>query len=252
MENCPGLPELSAAGRFLAPEGRYFPDLLVEGVAEEQLVAAAIAELDRGATWVKVIADFPQVPSFTDLAPTYSTQAIAAVCQAVHARGARIAVHSTLPTAGELIDAGVDSIEHGTQLDAGMLERMAIRGTAWTPTTCALLAVLDDPSLPSDRRKGIEATRDRMKELLPLAVRLGVPVLAGSDGVGTIAREVALLAGLGLDPADALAAATVVPREVLGGDARRVDVVTYDEDPRDDPEVLTRPAAVVVNGVRLR
>jgi hypothetical protein len=28
--------------------------------------------------------------------------------------------------------------------------------------------------------------------------------------------------------------------------------VTYDRDPREDPETLTRPAAVVVQGVRRR
>jgi hypothetical protein len=29
------------------------------------------------------------------------------------------------------------------------------------------------------------------------------------------------------------------------------DVVTFEEDPRDDPDVLSRPAAVVLGGVRI-
>jgi hypothetical protein len=44
----PGMPVLQAAGRFLAPAGRYFPDLLGAPVAESGLVSAALAEIGRG------------------------------------------------------------------------------------------------------------------------------------------------------------------------------------------------------------
>jgi hypothetical protein len=50
---------------------------------------------------------------------------------------------------------------------------------------------------PSQRPAG----RARIAELLPLAVRLGVPVLAGTDVTRSIPPEVALLAQLGLEPA---------------------------------------------------
>jgi hypothetical protein len=93
--------------------------------------------------------------------------------------------------------------------------------------------------------------RARIAELLPLAVRLGVPVLAGTDVTGSIPREVALLAQMGLEPQDALAAASTWPRRFLGA-AKTADVVTYDRDPRQDPDQLARPAAVVAGGIRLR
>src|SRR5215207_3631345 len=89
-----GEPVIVAAGRFLAPEGRYFPDLLVEPVREEDLISAALAELRRGATWVKVIADFPHVPDFNDNAPTYPVPLIASLATAVHEAGGRVAVHT--------------------------------------------------------------------------------------------------------------------------------------------------------------
>jgi len=53
----PGRPRLQAAGRFLAPAGRYFPALLPEEVPQQRLTELALAELERGARWVKVIAD---------------------------------------------------------------------------------------------------------------------------------------------------------------------------------------------------
>jgi imidazolonepropionase-like amidohydrolase len=73
----------------------------------------------------------------------------------------------------------------------------------------------------------------------------------GTDVAGTIAGEVALLAGHGLSPGQAIAAAGSRAREFLGIHPEG-DIVTYDADPREDPGVLASPAAVVVRGVRVR
>jgi imidazolonepropionase-like amidohydrolase len=246
-----GMPVLQAAGRFLAPEGRYFPELLGEPVDEADLIGCALAELGRGATWVKVIADFPDLAAGTDAEPTYSIDSIAQLIAAVHAAGARVAVHSTVSTAGRLVAAGVDSIEHGYGLDEHDIEEMARRGTAWTPTIGALLARLDAPDLPPERHRRLREGRARLAELLPVAARLGVPVLAGTDVTGSIPREVALLSEMGVEPTDALAAASVWPRRFLRA-APTADIVTYHHDPRDDPNQLRDPAAVVARGTRLR
>jgi imidazolonepropionase-like amidohydrolase len=247
----PGLPALQAAGRFLAPAGRYFPDLLDAPVEEAGLVGAALAEIGRGAAWVKVISDFPDPAAGTDARPTYPIGAIARLVTAAHQAGARVAVHSTVPEAGQLVAAGVDSVEHGWGLDEDAVRDMADRGTAWTPTVCALLAMLDAPGLTPGRQHRFQDGRARIAELLPLAARLGVPVLAGTDVTGSIPREVALLAQLGLEPEQALAAASTWPRRFLGAPAA-ADIVTYHHDPRQDPGQLTSPAAIVVAGVRLR
>jgi imidazolonepropionase-like amidohydrolase len=145
----------------------------------------------------------------------------------------------------------VDSVEHGLGLDERAVRDMADRGTAWTPTVGALLALLDAPDMTPERRHRLQEGRARIAELLPLAVRLGVPVLAGSDVTGSIPREVALLAQLGLEPQDALAAASTWPRRFLGA-PNSADIVTYHHDPRQDPDQLAHPAAVVAGGVRLR
>jgi imidazolonepropionase-like amidohydrolase len=134
LRSGPGMPVLQAAGRFLAPAGRYFPDLLDAPVKEADLVSAAVAEIGRGARWVKVIADFPDLAAGTDAEATYRTEAIAQLVAAAHDAGARVAVHSTVPDAGQLVAAGVDSVEHGFGLDERAIREMADRGTAWTPT----------------------------------------------------------------------------------------------------------------------
>ena len=163
-----------------------------------------------------------------------------------------MAAHSTVPGTSQLVAAGVDSIEHGWPgLDEHAVRDMAGRGTAWTPTAAARLALLDAPGITPRRRRGFAEGRARVAELLPLAVRLGVPVLAGTDVTGSIPREVALLAQMGLEPKDALAAASTWPRRFLGAPAT-ADIVTYHHDPREDPGQLAHPAAVVAGGIRLR
>jgi hypothetical protein len=93
--------------------------LLGDPVAESDLISCALAEIGRGAAWVKVIADFPDLAAGTDAEATYQIGAIADLVAAVHAAGVRVAVHSTIAGVGQLVAAGVDSIEHGYGLDEG-------------------------------------------------------------------------------------------------------------------------------------
>ncbi len=78
-------------------------------------------------------------------------------------------------------------------------------------------------------------------------------ILTGSDSVGSIVREIILLAQCGLTPTEAIAAATVTPRGFLGDDhaERAGSLITYDTDPRNDLAVLSAPRSVVIDGVRV-
>jgi imidazolonepropionase-like amidohydrolase len=240
---------LLVCGRFLAPKDRYFPALLTEPVPAENLVEAALAELDAGARWVKLIADFPHLRDgeFVGNEPTYDLADVERLVAAVHTAGARVAAHTTTRFVADLVAAGVDSIEHGTALDDADLARLAARGGAWTPTLCA--------SYPR-RAEQEPAFAEAMRHRLATAVTLGVTIMTGTDVVGTVAREVALLADLGVPPVAALTAASTAARRFLDVPPATpdgpVDLVTYHHDPRSDPALLARPAAVFARGVRLR
>jgi len=247
---------LLACGRFLAPEGRYFPALHVP-VPPEHLVDAALAEVRAGARWVKLIGDFPvlrpgEPPG--DPSPTYPLADVRRLVEAVHAAGARVAAHSTTRHVTELIAAGIDSVEHGTALDEDDLAVLAARGGAWTPTLCAALG----PAPPHDPQRETRQLewRERLSHVLPIAADRGVTIMTGTDVVGTVPREVALLAELGLPPQQALAAATTAARRFLGyaalDDGELVDLASYDSDPRDDPTVLAHPVAVFLRGMRVQ
>jgi imidazolonepropionase-like amidohydrolase len=256
LPTVPGRPFVVAAGRHLAPAGMYFEAVHLP-VAPADLVEVALTELAAGARWVKLVADFTpaRARGAFSLEPpeqTYDLEVVADLVTETHRSGGRVAAHVTTALVGDLVRLGIDSVEHGTGLDEETLAEMAQRGTAWTPTLGAVLS--NPPDAPAERRNLTAERRERFGQLLPLAVRLGVPVLTGGDAVGTIPREVALLVECGLDPTDALRAATVSALTFLGTDAADAppSVVTYDQDPRDDPEVLARPAAIVVGGVRIR
>lgn len=245
-----GHPVVTAAGRFLAPANRYFPRMH-SPVAPDELAAAIRTEVAAGAAWVKIIGDFPEwgedgpVPEST--AATYDLGTLRQAVDAAHSAGARVAVHSNLPESG-LVGIGADSIEHGTALGHSELEALGARGGAWTPTLCAVLQNRDSPD-PAVRSRAGEL-RERLRDCLPYAASHGVRVLAGTDVVGTIPDEIALLADHGLTVGQAIAAAGSLARDFLGIHPEG-DIVTYDADPREDPGVLARPAAIVIRGVRV-
>jgi imidazolonepropionase-like amidohydrolase len=251
-----GQPQILAAGRFFAPAHRYFPRMHAP-VDPTDLLAEVEREMDDGAQWIKLIGDFPAVDGdgalvrdSTDV--TYHPTLVREVVEAAHRRGARVAVHTNSTVVSALIAAGIDSVEHGGALTPDDITALGARGGAWTPTLEAAIGTVPPGAAA---RSGWRAARSQeLSELLPWAVQQGVRVLAGSDVVGAVHREVALLVEHGLSAELALRAATGEARGYLGlgEDGDVGDLVTYDRDPREDLAVLAAPAAVVIRGHRIR
>lgn len=248
------LPAVHGAGQFLAPPDGYFG--IQRPTTADELPDVAAGQVKAGARWVKLIGDWPvQAPDFSRTKLNYPTDAIQAVVERVHAAGARVAVHTTSSDAiAQAVDAGVDSIEHSFGMNPALLKAMAAKGIAWTPTLCIEPNVIGMVEKSGGDvkavRKGFEAARAAAAS----ATSLGVRVLAGTDMLppGSVWREVATLQRLGLPPEDALASATTAAREFLGEPAldegAPADLVVYEHDPRNDPEVLAEPALVMFRG----
>jgi imidazolonepropionase-like amidohydrolase len=236
-------PRFTAARTLLVPPGRYFPGL-GEDALPERVVELGVAQARAGAAWVKVVLDFPGPDgNWFAAPPNYDAETLERLVRAVHAEGARVAVHTTGPAVAGAVRAGVDSIEHGPSLDAATVAEMARRGTLWVPT----LWTAESHLAPVAGAPFVVAWRERMRELLALALRLGVRVLVGSDErpAGETYRELEqLVATGGLTAAQALSAATTIPRRALDLPGHPSDLVTYDSDPREDLSVLARPTAV--------
>ena len=242
-------------GPFLAPPD-FFIAALYEGTPADAAVEAARARARSGTGWVKVVVDYPG-PDGNPLAPRlgYPLELVAAIADAVHEEGGRVAAHVMGRVVRELVDAGVDSIEHGNWADEGTVRAMAARGTAWTPTLTTVLGHLEPIA---DRVPPARALLALQRRTLPLAAELGVSLLAGTDEEphGSVAAEVAALVRFGVPAAAAIAAATTGARRFLGfpglDPGAAADLVTFDRDPAGDIAALGAPVAVVADGRRVR
>jgi imidazolonepropionase-like amidohydrolase len=254
------LPVVVRAGRHIARSRRYIRGLGHE-VEPEELPAYAAAEARAGDGWVKLVGDWIDRAT-GDLAPCWPREALQAAIEAAHAEGARVTAHcfgeECLP---DLVEAGVDCIEHATGLTDVTRGIAASRGVPIVPTLVNIANFPDFAAAGGDKFPLYAAHMtdlyERRYETVALAYEAGVPVFAGTDaggsvGHGLLAREVAELVTAGLPPTAALDAACWGARSWLGRpgleEGAQADLVVYAADPRADVGVLAHPARVVLRG----
>jgi imidazolonepropionase-like amidohydrolase len=256
-----GLPRTVTAGRFLAPPGRYFPGLARE-VSEDDLPDAVEEELRSSGAWAKVIGDTPLPgPSWTR---TYSGEALSEAAARVHSAGGRIAIHCGVPEViQDAIEAGFDSLEHGSFLQPDQIAAVAERGIAWVPTRSIEAGIRDmmrDAGATPELLRDMEGRLDRQPEVLQLAATAGITILAGTDaGMGShgaIRHEIELLLGAGLSAEVALGSGSWTARTFLGlpgiEEDAPADLVAFREDPREDLSALADPVLVILDGRLVR
>lgn len=252
-----GYPHLRVAGTWLDRVGSLPPAAhTVEAETGEQLLENAVGQLDDGADLLKLYLDGPDPEE-----SPWTVEDVARVVEMAHGRGARVTAHSgRLSGARAGVGGGVDAIEHGFELDASLAAEMADRGTFLVSTLAVMRSWLTFGSTTGiprfaeeEGRKRIEARLERAEESVRLAHHAGVAVAAGTDfGGGSLranqlAWEVTSLVAAGLEPREALAAATWRGGELLGEpDAGAVkpggppDFFLVHGDPLSDPESLWR------------
>lgn len=257
------LPRVVRCGRHIARTRRYIRNYAVE-VEPEDLVAEVERQAPAGDGWVKVIGDWID-RTIGDLAPLWPAETVRAAVARAHQLGVRVAVHVFAEeSVADWVAAGVDCVEHGTGLTDEVIAMMAEQGTVLDPT---LVQVENFPDFADQGEARFPRYAAHMRDLhrrrfdtVGRCVDAGVALVAGSDAGGlrphgAIADEVALLARVA-GPERALGAASWSAREWLGVPGRLepglpADLVVYDADPRVDPTVLARPAAVVLRGTRV-
>ena len=218
-------PYVRAAGTWLDRAGTMPGERSVEADDADELLRLAMGQLDDGADLLKLYLDGPE----PDVAP-WNADEIAPVIAAAHARGAKVTAHSShLAGARVGVTAGVDSIEHGMQLDADVAAAMAAQGTALVSTLAIFRSwlgfgtttTIERFALPERRSKILER-QARAEESVRLAQAAGVAIATGTDfGGGStranqLAWEVECLVAAGLEPWQALGAATWRGGELLG------------------------------------
>ena len=248
-----GFPAIRAAGSWITRAGTL-PGRAVEARDADELLSLAVIQLDQGADLVKL---YLEVPGGTT--SPWSTAEVARVVEAVHGREARVTAHAGQADAARVAaEAGVDAIEHGFELDAGVAALMARRGIMLVSTLTVFRSWITFGSttrIPTFAgRQGVWRQRLEVAEAsVRAARRAGVAIAAGTDFGGGSARanqlawEVESLVAAGLEPMDALAAATWRGGDLLGEPDAGVireggpaDFFLVHGDPLSDPAALWR------------
>jgi imidazolonepropionase-like amidohydrolase len=249
-------PYLRVAGTWLTRAGGL-PDSAgaIEVQDADGLLEAALVQLDAGADLVKLYLDGPGATA------PWSASEVQRVVDAAHDRGVRVTAHATdLAGARAGVRGGVDAIEHGFVLDADLCAEMARRGTFLVSTLAVTRSWLTFGRTTTlglfttaDNRRAYEARLEAAEASVETARRAGVKICAGTDfGGGSLranqlAWEVESLVRAGLEPWEALAAATWRGGELLGepeaGTIREggpADFFLVHGDPLSEPAALWR------------
>lgn len=199
------------------------------------------------------------IPQFQDdeLAAIVATARDYQFSVAVHAHG--------LEGIKRAIQAGVDSIEHGTYLDDEAIRLMKERGTYLVPTISAgkwvtKMAEKDD-YYPDIIRPKARTIGPFMQENFSRAYKDGVRIAFGSDaGVfphGLNAMEFGFMVEAGMPPMEAIQAATVHAAKLLRVEAELgqikpgflADIIAVSSDPMQDITSLKEVVFVMKDGI---
>lgn len=266
-------PRIKTAGKVIAMTGGHAHFIAREADGPDEVRKAAREQIKAGADTIKLMATGgAATPGQDVMASQLTVDELRAAVEAAHALGRTTATHCH-GTGGikASIEAGIDSIEHGTYLDAETAAMMVERGTALVLTLG--VAKPDPASIPphaqaeAQRLEPIfETLRERTRESIQIARENGVFIGIGSDAGGnalaphdfSMAKEAELLVENGFSPSEAITIVTKNNARILRWDdaigtldeGKFADVLVLNANPQDDIRNLRAISAVYKGGVR--
>jgi imidazolonepropionase-like amidohydrolase len=273
-------PRMLVAGHAITPTGGhadrtngYREDLFDEPGAEEgvgdgpyQVRKAVRAQVKRGADLIKLTATggvLSNTNAGTDV--QFKDDELEEIVSTAHMLGRKVAAHAHGTTGvNAALRAGVDSIEHGTFLDAESIRLFASSGAWYVPTIIAGKTVEERALIPHFFPPAVAETWRQICPQIQVALRRAiagkVKIAFGTDaGVfphGENARELVYMVEAGMTPADAIAAATTGSAQLLGIDrevgtlevGKRADLIATARNPLVDVTELSRVIFVMRGG----
>jgi imidazolonepropionase-like amidohydrolase len=186
----------------------------------------------------------------------YTFKETLAIVDEAHALGKRVAAHAhTRAGIRQALEAGVDTLEHGSSLDDELIAIMVERGTWLCPTLAITEYILESGErrgLPPASLAKARALRPGQIAGLRNAYAAGVPIFMGTDSCNTMAFgrhawELELLhRHLGMSPQETIVAATSSAAAAIGLGQRTgriapgfwADLLVVDGDPLADVRLL--------------
>ncbi len=239
------------------------PSGVADGTAEVQ--KRVREQIKRGVDLIKICATGGVLSAGDDPRTSqYSPEELRAIVTDAHRLGRRVAAHAH---GGEgirfAVEAGVDTIEHGTYIDDAAIAAMKARGTWLVPTLTATHGLLENAEkrhITPDVVAKIKDVDAQGSTARARALKAGVRFAFGTDaGVfphGENAQEFAALVKMGMTPLQALQSATIGAAEVLGWSdkvgaieaGKWADIIVVDGDPLADIAATERVRFVMKSG----
>ncbi|HLJ61929.1 MAG TPA: amidohydrolase family protein [bacterium] len=196
-------------------------------------------------------------------------QELDAIVDEAHRLGRRVACHASILGSSQMaVRAGVDTMEHGSDLDEETARQMADRGITLVPTLLVSKRIMErwDEFKAIPMFRSIPVRAKRAVESFQIALAAGVPMGAGTDlffGLGrfeSLPEELEHMVACGMSPSAALAAATSRGAEALGTDhetgtivrGKIADLIAVKGDPTTDIAALHQVAFVMQAGAIVR
>jgi imidazolonepropionase-like amidohydrolase len=210
------------------PPDRVHVEGPIEGICSgpESCREAVRYQMKWGADLIKIAASGGVLSESDPVdVPQLTLEEMKAIVSEAHAWRRKVATHCHGDAAARLaIEAGVDSIEHGSFLTEDTLRLMKAKGVYLVPTRVTVEWVLKEadtyPPVIAAKARAAAAAHGNM---FKTALKVGVPIALGTDaGVyphGMNGQEFGLYVNLGMSPAQALLSGTRDDAKLLGIEA---------------------------------
>jgi imidazolonepropionase-like amidohydrolase len=252
-----------------APPDRMKPSGTLEGVCNgaESCRQAVREQMKYGADWIKICASGGVLSESDPVdVPQLTPAELGAIMSEAHAWRRKVAAHAHGDLAAKLaVEAGVDSIEHGSFLTAPTLQLMKQKGVYLVPTRMTQLWVnrkadTYPPKIAAKARAAYTAHGEMMKSALKIGVLIAYGTDAGVYPHGMNAEEFGDYVDLGMSPAAALMTSSQGSAKLLGIDAdtgtleagKLADIVAVPGDVLKNVRATEHPVMVMKHGKMVR
>jgi imidazolonepropionase-like amidohydrolase len=269
-------PRIIAAGHSIGSTGGHcdsapFPPSKVkpfgpmEGVCNgpEECRAAVRYQMKWGADVIKICASGGVLSESDPVdVPQLTAAELSAIVTEAHTWGRKVAAHAHGDKAARMaVEAGVDSIEHGSFLTTETLQLMKSKGVYLVPTRMTVKwvgAKADSypPKIAAKARAAAAAHETAMR----IAVKLGVLIALGTDAAvfphGMNAQEFGDMVEMGMTPSSVLLSSSQGAAKLLGVDkdvgtlevGKYADVVAVPGNVLTNIRATQTPTMVMKNG----
>ena len=260
-------PRTYASGRTIIISGGHDPFWGIESDGPETCRSAVRRLRSAGADLIKVSATggvygqaVGEDPGMAEL----SLEELTAVVEEAHRFGMDVAAHAVgREGIANAIEAGVDTVEHGNQLDPELIDTLDASGATYDPTlyVYAQIAAGGNGEIPEYAQRNAQGVYEQHAEAFRTTLGTDIRLLAGSDAGSPdvphpgLYLELQQMVEEGMESVAALKAATLAAAKELGRPELGVvepgttaDLVTFDGDPRSDIASVATPQDVVKDG----